>query len=130
MLVFLKKYEVFLFTVFRVFVGLLFMQHGAQKLFGWFSDKAGAELFSLMGIAGVIEFFGGLLIAVGLFTRLVALIGGLEMLVAYFKAHFPSGLVPIMNKGELALLYFACFLVLLIYGAKKFSLDALWFKKE
>ncbi len=125
----IKKYEVLLFSVFRIFVGLLFMQHGAQKLFGWFGGNS-VGLFSLMGAAGVIEFFGGLLLVVGLFTRPVALIAALEMLVAYFKAHFPSGFIPLMNKGELALLFFACFLVLLVYGANKFSLDALWFKKE
>ncbi len=125
-----KKYNYYMYFIFRVFVGLLFAQHGAQKLFGLFGAKAPVELFSLMGLAGVIELAGGLLIALGLFTRLAALISALEMLVAYFKVHLPNGLVPIANKGELALLYFAAFLVLVILGAKKWGLEKALFKKE
>ncbi len=83
-----------------------------------------------MGLAGVIEFFGGLALAVGLFTRLAALGGLATMISAYFMAHFPNGWIPIMNKGELALLYFAAFLIFIIYGAGKFSLEHALFKKE
>ena len=78
----------------------------------------------------MIEFFGGLALAVGLFTRLAALGGLATMISAYFIAHFPNGWVPIMNKGELAVLYFAAFLILIIYGAGKFSLERALFKKE
>lgn len=118
-----------LFFVFRVVVGLLFMQHGTQKLFGLLGGQA-APLFSLMGLAGVIEFFGGLFLVVGLFTQWVALLSAFEMLAAYFMAHAKSGFFPILNKGELPLLFFAAFLVLFAYGAGKFSLDKLFFKKE
>ena len=83
-----------------------------------------------MGLAGVIEFFGGIAIAFGLFTRLVALFAGIEMLYAYFTVHAPHGLMPIVNKGELALLYLSGFLVLIAYGAKKWSIDRALFKKE
>ena len=117
------------YFVFRVFVGLLFAQHGFQKLFGMFGGKA-AELFSLMGLAGTVEFIGGLAIAFGLFTRLAAFISAVEMLVAYFMAHAGTSLIPIINKGELALLYFASFLVLMVYGAKKWSLESAILKKE
>jgi putative oxidoreductase len=124
----LEKYDGQFYFVFRVLVGLLFAQHGLQKLFGLLGGNQAAA-FSLMWFAGVIELFGGVLIAVGLLTRIVALIGGVEMLVAFFKAHAPQGLIPIMNKGEPALLFFAAFLVIIAQGAKKWSLDSLVFKK-
>lgn len=117
----------------RILVGLLFMQHGAQKLFGWLGGmgEAGgsAELFSLMGLAGVLEFFGGLLIVVGLLTTPVAAILALEMLVAYFMAHAPDGGLPMQNGGELALLYMSAFAFLAVYGPGPVSLDGKLKKK-
>ncbi|MBI2151142.1 DoxX family protein [Candidatus Woesearchaeota archaeon] len=127
----LKKYSEQIYVLFRVLVGLLFLQHGAQKLFGWFGAQGTVQLYSLMGLAGVIEFFGGLAIVLGLFTRLAALGSAVTMLVAYFKVHFSlAAWLPIVNKGELALLYFAAFLVLLVWGAGKLSLEKVWLKKE
>ncbi len=116
-------------AVLRIGAGLLFMQHGAQKLFGWFGGFGGqpgatAELFSLMGLAGVLEFFGGLLIVVGLLTRPVALILALEMVVAFFMAHQPRGGFPIENSGELPLLYALIFIYLFAHGAGPASVDA------
>ncbi|MCH8003969.1 MAG: DoxX family protein, partial [Nanoarchaeota archaeon] len=112
----------------------LFLQHGAQKLFGVFGGVAGdgqaVALLSLMGLAGIVEFFGGLAIALGFLTRLVAIVTALEMSVAYFMIHIPQGWIPFMNQGELALLYIATFLVLIGYGAKKWSLDKALFKQE
>ena len=113
------------------------MQHGVQKLFGWLGGNS-VELFSLFWFAGVIEFFGGLAIALGLFTKIVASIAALEMLVAYFYAHVgilnilekKLQYLPILNRGELSLLYFSAFLVLSIYGSKKWSLDKLLFKRN
>jgi|TARA_Y100000310_G_scaffold38954_1_gene36588 putative oxidoreductase len=113
------------------------MQHSIQKLFGMLGGNS-VELFSLFWFAGIIEFFGGLSIALGLFTKIVASIAALEMLVAYFYAHvgildiFTKKLqyIPILNGGELALLYFAAFLVLAIYGAKKWSLDIILSKRN
>ena len=124
------QYGDYFYFVFRVFVGLLFAQHGAQKLFGWFTANPPVELVGLMGLAGLIEVVGGLFLALGLFTRLVALVAALEMAVAYFMAHFPQGWIPIQNQGELALLYFAAFLVLLVHGAKKWALENALSKKE
>src|SRR3989338_6642327 len=123
-----ERHQDLFYVVFRVLVGLLFFQHGAQKLFGLFGAKGSVELFSLMGLAGTIEFFGGLAIALGLLTRLSALFGIASMAWAYFLFHMdisniPDGLVPIMNKGQLALLYLAAFLVIFAYGAKKFCLE-------
>ncbi len=122
----------YFYFVFRVFVGLLFLQHGLQKLFGMFGGLGGqpAELFSLMGLAGIIETFGGVAIALGLFTRLVAFVTAVEMAVAYFMAHAPNGPIPLTNFGELPLLYFASFLVIMVYGAGKWSLEKALMKKE
>lgn len=126
----LKKYHESFYVLFRVLVGLLFFQHGAQKLFGWFTTKAAVPLFSLMGLAGVIEFFGGLAITLGILTRLAALGSILTMLWAYFKVHFANGVIPILNRGELALLYFAALLVIIVHGARKWSLERKLIKKE
>jgi len=122
----------YFYFIFRVFVGLLFLQHGLQKLFGMFGGLGGqaAELFSMMGLAGLIELLGGLGIALGLFARLGALVAALEMIVAYFMVHVPQGLIPFVNQGELALLYVAAFLVIMAFGSRKWSLEKAIFKKE
>lgn len=125
----MDKYSVFGLTVFRIAVALLFLQHGLQKLFGiW--GKGAVEIFSLMGAAGIIEFFAGIMITFGLFTRIWSILSFILMLFAYFMVHIPQGLVPVMNGGELALLYAACFLMLSVTGGGKFSLNHLFFKKD
>ncbi|HEX2080769.1 MAG TPA: DoxX family protein [Longimicrobium sp.] len=115
-------------AILRIGTGLLFMTHGAQKLFGWFGGFGGqpgatAELMTQMGLAGVLEFFGGLLIVLGLLTRPVALVLFLEMLVAYFQAHAPQGGVPFQNNGEPAVLFALIFLFLAGNGAGPLSVD-------
>lgn len=112
-------------TILRVAAGLLFMQHGLMKLFGLLGARAAVPLFSQMGLAGVLETFGGALLVLGLFTRPVAFVLAIEMLVAFTKAHLPRGGFPIQNGGELPLLYAAIWLCLLGHGAGPFSLDAL-----
>ena len=111
----------------RIGAGLLFFLHGAPKLFGWFGGMgpAGgtAELVSLMGLAGVLEVFGGFLIVLGFLTRPVALVLALEMTIAYVRAHVPRGLVPYENGGELALLYLFVWIHLVGAGAGPLSLD-------
>lgn len=115
--------------ILRIGAGLLFMQHGAQKLFGLLGgvDGAGAsvDLFSQMGLAGVLEFFGGAMIVLGLLTRPVAAVLTLLMIAAYFIAHAPQGLVPVLNGGELALLYALTFAFLAGNGPGAWSLDAM-----
>ena len=129
-----KAYDESAYVVFRVLVGLLFMQHGAQKLFGLFGGVDGsggtAPLVSMYGIAGVIEFFGGLLIAVGVLTRLIALIATADMVAAQFITHLPEGPIPIQNGGELSLLYIAAFLILIVYGSRHYSFEQLIFNRE
>ena len=112
----------------RIGAGLLFMQHGAQKLFGALGGMDGqgmkAELMSQMGLAGVLELFGGLLIAIGFMTRPVAVILCLQMIAAYFIAHLPQGMVPVKNGGELALLYALVWAYFAGNGAGPASVDA------
>lgn len=114
-------------AVLRIGAGLLFMQHGAQKLFGWFGgmgpEGGTVELISQMGLAGGLEFFGGLLMVIGLFSRPVALILAVEMVWAYFQAHAPQGGAPIENGGELALLYALVWAFFAAAGAGKASVD-------
>ena len=124
------KYGEYFYVVFRIFIGILFFMHGAQKLFGWFSDRGPVALLTLFGIAGIIEVVSGIFITLGLFTRVFASITAIEMLVAYFKVHIPQSYIPLLNGGEPALLFFASFLILLAYGAGKWNLGKALFKKE
>ncbi|MEJ2185539.1 MAG: DoxX family protein [Gemmatimonadota bacterium] len=119
----MKPFERVTLNILRIATGLLFMQHGAQKLFGWFGRDAVQAYVSQLGVAGMLEFFGGLLIVIGLGTRPVAALLFIEMIWAYVQAHLHRGLVPIMNGGELALLYAAVYLFLLASGGGDFSVD-------
>lgn len=114
-------------AIMRIVVGLLFMQHGAQKILGWFGGVDGngmtPPLMSLSGFAGVLELVGGFLIVIGLFTRVVAFILSGEMAAAYFMAHMPQNLVPILNGGELAAFYCFVFLFFAFNGAGPLSVD-------
>src|SRR5918998_230761 len=103
----LGRYAPYLYALMRIVLGVLFACHGAQKLFGVLGGEPVA-LFSLRGLAGIIEFVGGLLVAVGFLTSYAAFIASGEMAVAYFIAHAPRGFWPIQNRGELAVLY--CFI--------------------
>src|SRR5918996_5276382 len=115
-----------LLSVLRIIAAFLFIAHGTQKLFAWptAEPQETAPLLSLMGLAGVLETFGGLLLLLGLFTRPVAFLLAGEMAVAYFKAHAPRGLWPILNNGEVAVLYCFLFLYLAAVGGGPWSLDA------
>jgi putative oxidoreductase len=111
----------------RIVTGLLFLQHGLTKLFRFpLTDyfKDGVELFSLMGVAGLLELAGGILIILGLFTRLTAFVLAGFMAVAYFMAHAPQGFFPILNQGELAIMYCFVFLYLAAAGGGSYSVDA------
>jgi len=126
----LQKYHMGGYAMFRIIVGLMFVQHGAQKLLGWFGAKATVPLLSLMGFAGTVELVGGLAIAVGFFSRLASVGGIAVMIGALATVHFPQGLIPIVNKGELALLFLACFIMVAVHGNGKWSLEQALLKKE
>jgi putative oxidoreductase len=113
-------------SILRIMVGLLFMEHGTQKIFN-FPPRPNASAFALFtlvpGLAGVLELGGGILIALGLFTRPVAFILSGEMAFAYFMAHAPRGFYPYNNGGSLAVLFCFVFLYLFVAGGGAWSLD-------
>jgi len=116
-------------SILRIMTGLLFLQHGLAKVFG-FPPTQNARPFDLWtlnpGLQGSLELVGGLLIALGLFTRPVAFILAGDMAVAYFMSHAPRGFYPLSNGGNLAVLYCFVFLYLWIAGGGVWSLDRLW----
>lgn len=101
------------------------MEHGAQKLFNFPPSDHWSPivLFSRPGVAGVLEFFGGLLFLLGFFTRPVAFVLSGLMAFAYFLVHAPQGLWPILNRGELAALYCFVYLYFAAAGGGPWSLD-------
>lgn len=116
----------FFLNTMRIAVALMFMQHGVQKLFGGFGASSTADFLTQRWLAGVLELWGGSFILLGLFTRPVAVVLAGEMAVAFLQAHLPRGWVPIMNGGELAVLYCWTFLFLAANGGGSFSVDGWW----
>jgi putative oxidoreductase len=110
-------------VVLRVGVGLLFLQHGLQKVFG-IPGGTPVPLASLFGVAGVMELAGGVLLVVGFLTRPVAAVLTVQMCAAYVIGHLPQGVWPILNDGEEALLYALTFAFLAGHGAGALSVDA------
>jgi putative oxidoreductase len=120
----MSKLEDFALALTRIIAAFLFACHGAQKLFGAFGGHAMLHN-PLLLTAAILEFAGGLLIALGFYARPVAFLLSGEMAVAYFKAHFPGGFWPIANHGELAVLFCFFFLYLSVRGAGAVSIDGL-----
>jgi len=120
---FFVKGEDYWYMIFRIIIGLVFILHGLMKF------KSGVPGSTLMLIAGLIELIGGTAIVLGLWTRLFAFIGALEMIVAWFTVHILKGWNPLSNGGEPALLFFVIFLVLLIHGGGKYTIEH-WMKKK
>jgi len=109
----------------RIMVGLLFMEHGLGKLFGFPHVPSQPGMFQLLWFAGILECFGGLLIALGLFTRVSAFILSGEMAIAYFMAHAPRNFFPVLNGGDAAILYSFVFFYFFVAGGGAWSLDRL-----
>ena len=120
----LGPYSTFVHAVLRIVAGVLFFQHGLPKLCGYPGASAAAERFSQFWFAGIIEVFGGLAIALGLFTSVVAFIASGELAVAYFQAHAPRGFWPVVNGGELAAIFSFVFLYFAATGSGRWALDA------
>jgi putative oxidoreductase len=127
---FLERYTEPIYALFRIIFGLLFASHGAQKLFGMFGgvDGQGAKLGPEGGlgyVAGWIELVTGLLIAIGLFTGIAAFLASGTMAAAYFIGHASGGFWPLVNKGEMAVLYCFAFLYMAARGSGRYSVDGM-----
>lgn len=121
---FLKPYSALFLSVFRIMAGLLFLQHGTTKYLSLpVSQMSGASPMTMGGAAGLIELVCGALIVIGLFTRLAAFLASGTMAVAYFMVHAPQGTYPLLNGGELAVLYCFSFLYLAAAGPGPLSID-------
>ena len=115
-------------SIFRIILGLLFIEHGSAKLLHFpevamFDDM---QLFSLIGLSAVLELVGGVLLFLGLFTRITAFILSGEMAFAYFMVHAPRGFFPLLSGGEPAVFYCFAFLYLAAAGGGAWSLDNAW----
>ena len=126
----LSRFGPVLLSVLRVVAAALFVQHGTQKLLNVPDGHGTAAMFSQLWIAGVIEMFGGTLLLLGLFTRPVAFLLSGEMLFAYMIAHNPRGRLPIVNGGELAVLFCFVWLYVVAAGPGPVSLDAIVRKRR
>jgi putative oxidoreductase len=120
---FLSKYEMQIYAILRIVTGFLFLWHGSQKLFGY--PPSGHNMPTFMYIAGVVEFFGGFLVMVGFWTNWVAFICSGEMAYAYWTVHGTHALLPLLNFGEMAVIYCFLFLFISAKGAGIFSIDHL-----
>jgi putative oxidoreductase len=125
----LGRYSEYFYALLRIIVGLLFASHGAQKVLGWFGGFGGtpgatAEAMTLMWWVGMIELVGGVLVAIGLLTSWAAFLCSGLMAFAYFIAHAPQAFFPIVNKGELAVIYCFLFLFVAARGSGPVSVDA------
>jgi putative oxidoreductase len=124
----LGRFSELFYCLMRIVAGALFACHGAQKLLGSFGGHADLSNPKML-VGGIVELFGGALIAIGLQTGLAAFIASGQMAVAYFMAHAPQGFWPILNKGELAVLYCFVFLFMASRGSGALSVDAVLGKK-
>jgi putative oxidoreductase len=121
-----SKYLPETLSIIRIVVGLLFLEHGSAKLLGFphLPIPAPATM-TLLWVQGLIELLGGLLLAIGLFTRPVSFILAGDMAVAYFMAHAPESFFPLINRGDAAILYCFIFLLFFVAGSGRWSADNL-----
>lgn len=121
---FLQPYQPYVYALLRIIAGFMFVQHGLQKIFGLFGGAPSEMPIPMLWAAGLIELVGGLLIGIGLFAPAAAFVAAGMMAVAYFMVHQPMGLLPIENRGELAVLYCWIFLLIAARGSGVWSVDA------
>ena len=116
----------YVLSILRIITGLLFLEHSLSKLFHFppVAMFANLQILSLVGIAGIIELIGSILLIFGLFTRIVAFILSGEMAFAYFIAHAPRSFFPLLNGGEAAILFCFIFLYIAAAGPGPWSIDA------
>ena len=121
---FMQPYHSQTYALMRIVAGFLFLWHGSQKLFGFPGEVPEGTPAFIIYVAGSIELIGGILIMIGLFTRWAAFLCSGLMAAAYWMAHGTTGLLPILNRGELAALYCFVFLFIASHGAGIWSVDA------
>lgn len=126
----MARFAPYALSLLRIVAALLFFEHGTSRLFGFPSPLATPQLFTMYWFAGAIEFAGGALVLLGLFTRPAAFIMAGEMAFAYFLSHAPNGLFPILNRGDGAILYCFVFFYIAFAGAGPCSIDALPARKR
>jgi putative oxidoreductase len=126
----LDRLAPYVLSILRIMTALLFLQHGLSKYFGFPQAMDPFPIFSLVWFAALIELLGGILVTLGLFTRIAAFIMAGQMAVGYFLFHAPRSFFPIVNHGDAAILYCFIFLYLVFAGAGPLSLDALIWKRR
>lgn len=119
----LQAYAPTVLGIVRIVAALLFIEHGTMKLFGFPASDMRPALFSLMGLAGILEVVGGIMILVGFWTRAAAFILCGQMAAAYWMAHAPQSVFPAQNGGDAAILFCFLFLYLVFAGPGAFALD-------
>ena len=120
----LSAYQPQALAALRIMSALLFIEHGTQKFFNFPpAEQPFGDLMNIIGLAGLLEVVGGVLLLVGLFTRPVAFVLCGFMAVAYFMAHAPQSFFPINNRGDAAILFCFVFLYLTAAGPGAFALD-------
>lgn len=125
----LDRFAPYALSILRIAAGLFFLEHGTSKLFGFPPHGAMPAFMALEWFAGTIEFTGGILMTLGLFTRLAAFLMSGEMALGYFLDHAPRSFFPLLNGGDAAVLYCFIFFFFIFAGAGPLSLDALMHRR-
>ena len=118
-----SKYQPEVLSIARIVIGLLFLEHGTSKLLDFPHGPVQPAMGSLLWVQGIIELVGGVLFTIGFLTRPVAFILAGDMAVAYFMAHWPKGLFPMLNGGDAAILYCFIFLIYFVVGGGRWAVD-------
>jgi putative oxidoreductase len=118
-----SKYAPEVLSIARIVIGLLFLEHGTSKLLDFPHGPVQPAMGSLLWVQGILELVGGVLFTVGFLTRPVAFILAGDMAVAYFMAHWPKGVFPMLNGGDAAILYCFVFLIYFVSGGGRWAAD-------